>query len=314
MSRKNALLNFRKLFSKKIYLLVPLLLVAAGSLFFFRGYVTAQDAGQGLTVSPPSQEVTVDPGGTVTIKAKLRNPGNTTLPIAVHIEDFTAKGEEGQVELTADSPYSVASWAKVSPSSFNLAAGETREVTATINAPANAAGGHFGSFVFEVKATNQSGAAALAQEIASLFLIRVSGPVDEKLDLVSFSAPAYSEFGPIPFELDFKNSGNVHTKTYGLVNVTDMFGRKVADVVVTGVNIFPNSNRIVRSKLDKMFLFGNYKATALMYYGSAQTESLSATTTFFVFPTRIAVIILAVIVILYLLRKRLRKSLKALFG
>jgi hypothetical protein len=39
---------------------------------------------------------------------------------------------------------------------------------------------------------------------------------------------------------------------------------------------------------------------------------LTATTTFFVFPVRIAAVILGVLIILFLLRKRLRKAIRAL--
>lgn len=295
-------------------LLGSLVVVLGGVVFVSLGnYVTAQVAGQGLEVSPPSQDVTIDPGGTTTVKAKLRNPGNNSLPVTVHVEDFTAKGEEGQVELTANSPYSVASWTKVSPDKFELAPGESREVTATINAPKDAAGGRFGSFVFSVQADGSGGnAATVSQEIASLFLVKVSGPVDEKLTLKNFSAPAFSEFGPVDLSVNFANAGNVHVKAFGLINVTDMFGRKVADIVVPGTNIFPNADRIVKAQLKDRFLFGNYTATALMYYGT-QNQSLTATTSFFVFPVRIAVAILIVLFILIAMRKRLKKASRALF-
>jgi len=304
---------YRKLFSKKIYFLFSLVLIGVLSFTFVNKYVTAKDAGQGLTVSPPTQEATIDPGGTTTITAKLRNDGNSTLPIAVHIEDFTAQGSGGEIQLNANSPYSIASWTKVSPSSFDLAPGEEQEVTATITAPKNAAGGHYGSFIFGVvptKSTNNS--AAISQEVASLFLIRVSGPVNEKLTLKSISAPNYSEFGPVPMTLDFVNDGNVHVKTFGIVNVRDMFGNKVADVVVTGTEIFPSAERQIQTQLNKRFLIGNYTASAIMYYGS-QNQSLNAETSFFVFPTRIAIIILVILVIIYLMRKRLKKAGKALF-
>jgi hypothetical protein len=295
-------------------LLGSILIVICGTVFVsFRSYVTAQVAGQGLEVSPPSQEVSVDPGGTTTVKAKLRNPSNNTLPISVHVEDFTAKGEEGQVELTANSPYSVASWTKISPDKFKLAPGESQEVTATINAPKDAAGGHFGSFVFSVQPDSPDGnVASVAQEIASLFLVKVSGPVDEKLTIKSLSAPQFSEFGPVDIAVTFANSGNVHVKTFGLVNVTDMFGNKVADIVVPGTNIFPQADRAVKAKLNNKFLFGNYTATAIMYYGS-QNSSLNATTSFFVFPVRIAAIILIILILLCLMRKRLKKATRALF-
>ncbi len=312
---KHTLLNKFQGMNRASWALLSVLLVVGGTVLSYsiHDYVTAQVPGQGLEVSPPSQEINIDPGKTTTVKATLRNRSNTAVPINVRIEDFTAKGDEGQIELTADSPYSVASWTNVTPASFTLQPGEEQEVTATINAPSDAAGGRFGSFVFGVKPeTSNPSDTALSQEIASLFLVKVSGPVDEKLEITSFEAPAFSEFGPIPFNVTFANSGNVHVKTFGLINVTDMFGRKVADIVVPGTNVFPAAERVVRSELSNQFLIGSYKATALMYYGS-QNQSLSATTTFYVFPVKIAVGALIVLFLIYLMRKRLGKALKALF-
>src|SRR5579859_2187513 len=171
MTKKNALGMYRKLFSKKIYFLLSLVILIALSFTFVNKYVTAQNAGQGLTVSPPTQEVSINPGGITTITAKLRNDGNNSLPIQVHIEDFTAQGSGGEVQLNANSPYSIASWTKVSPSSFQLGPGDEQVVTATITAPKGSAGGHYGSFIFGVVPPKSSGStAALSQEIASLFL------------------------------------------------------------------------------------------------------------------------------------------------
>lgn len=291
--------------------LVPLIMV--GSWFGYNSFVTAQVPGQGLEVSPPSQEISIEPGKTTSVKATLRNKSNKAIDIDVRIEDFTAKGDEGQIELTKDSPYSVASWTDVTPATFTLQPGEEQEVTASITAPADAAGGRFGSFVFGNKAEGANlNEAVLSQEIASLFLVKVSGPVDEKLEIKSLSAPQFSEFGPVPLDVTFANSGNVHVKTFGLINITDMFGRKVADLVVPGTNVFPNAERVVQAQLEKKLLFGTYKATAIMYYG-VQNQSILATTSFFVFPVRIAAAVLVVLVLLYLMRKRLRKALKALF-
>ncbi len=312
---KHSMLNKLQGMNKTSWAMLSILLIvgALGTTYVFNNFVMAQTPGQGLEVSPPSQEVTIDPGNETTVTATLRNRSNNALPIEVRIEDFTAKGDEGQIELRADSPYSVASWTDVTPASFTLEPGEEQEVTATIDAPADAAGGRFGSFVFGVKGDNKDpNAAALSQEIASLFLVRVSGPVDEKLDLKALNAPAFSEFGPVPLSVTFANSGNVHVKTFGLINVTDMFGRKVADVVVPGTNVFPDAERIVTAELKDQFLIGQYKATALMYYGS-QNDNLTTSTSFIVFPVRIAGGILVVLVLLYLMRKRLGKAFKALF-
>jgi hypothetical protein len=312
--KKLAMKKLPGLHKKSWIFLCTLVVLGGGALTYsLHSFVTAQAPGQGLEVSPPSQEISVDPGKTTTAKATLRNRSNKAIPITVRIEDFTAKGDEGQIELTKDSPYSVASWTDVTPTEFTLEPGEEQEVTATIDAPSDAAGGRFGSFVFSAKAADAgANETALSQEIASLFLVRVSGPVDEKLTIKSLAAPQFSEFGPVPFDVTFANTGNVHVKTFGLINVTDMFGRKVADVVVPGTNVFPDAERVVKAQLENKFLFGNYTATALMYYG-AQNQSISTTTSFFVFPVRIAAAALVVIVILFLMRKRLKKALKALF-
>lgn len=277
-----------------------------------KDYVKGQAEGQTLEVSPPSQEATVDPGGSTTVTAKITNKSNATLPLTVHIEDFTASGDEGQVALSTGSQYSVTGWTKVRPSSFTLGPGESQDVTATITAPKGAAGGRYGSFVFGVTPDKATGnAATVSQQIASLFLLRVNGPVNERLALTEMSAPMFQEFGPVPISLRFENSGNVHVKAYGLINVTDILGHKVADIVVPGTNVFPDAARNVQAKLNKSFLIGPYTATAIIYYGS-HNDVLNAQTTFYVFPVRIAAVILVVIILLFLMRKRLRKALRAL--
>jgi len=109
--------------------------------------------------------------------------------MTVHIEDFTASGDEGQVALSQGGQYSVTSWTKVTPNTFTLGPNEEREVTATIAVPNTAAGGRYGSFVFAVKAPDAGGnAAVVSQQIASLFLLRVNGAVNERLAITAMNA------------------------------------------------------------------------------------------------------------------------------
>jgi len=292
-----------------------LLFLIAFSLFAYssvKDWVRGQVQGQTLEVSPPSQELNLDPGKTIEVKANITNKSKDALKMTAHIEDFTASGDEGQVALSQGGTYSVTSWTKVTPNSFTLPAGGTQEVTASVTAPKDAAGGRYGSFVFAVKPGTSSGNEAIvSQQIASLFLIRLNGPVNERLAITKMSSPTFQEFGPVSLDLTFANTGNVHTKTYGLINVRDMLGNKVADIVVPGTNIFPDASRIVKASLNKTFLIGPYTATALMYYGS-QNDVMTAQTTFYVFPLRIAAIILVVIIVLFIFRKRIRKAFKAL--
>lgn len=305
--------------SKKQRFILFSLVLSAGILvvslaFSFGIFAQNQPSAQSLEVSPPSQELQADPGQTIVAKAKIRNKSRETLPLVVRVEDFTASGEEGQVALTDQGPYSLAKWTVISPSSFSLAPGDEKEVMAKIKIPPNkVAGGYYGSFVFSVKTPqSQAGIASVGQEIASLFLLKISGVVDEQLTLNSLSAPAFSEFGPIPITMKFSNSGNIHTKVYGLVNISDMLGQKVADLVINQTNIFPGASRLVKTTLDKQLLFGKYNATAIMYYGTTKNETLTAVGSFTVIPYRIIALLIVLIIIFYKLRKRIRKAVKVL--
>lgn len=298
------------------YTAVFILLAAtlAISLIYTLG-ISAQNqvSSQSLEVSPPSQEIQADPGKTIVVKSKVRNKSNEKLPVNVRVEDFTAQGEEGQVALVEGGLNSLTKWTSVSPTSFELAPGEEREVTGQIVIPASkVAGGYYGSFVYSVIGEKKPNTATVGQEIASLFLLRISGPVSEKIYLDRLEAPVFSEFGPIPLTAKFTNSGNVHTKVYGLVNITDMFGKKITDLVINGTNIFPGASRIIKTSLNERFLFGKYTATAIIYYGSTN-ETLTSVANFTVIPVRIIALLLVIAILLYLMRRRLHKAMKALF-
>lgn len=307
---------FAHISQRKLLVLSVSIVVILNAAWFtpFRHWVKAQIAGQTLEIIPPTQEITANPGEAVTVTSRIRNGGNDTLPVKVVVQGFVAEGVEGQVALTSDNPYSVAAWTRVQPAEFDLEPGEERSVRATISVPKNAAGGRYGSFVFSVTPSGESaGRASVSQQIASLFLLRISGPATETLKLTDFSAPKFQEFGPVPFRLTFQNEGNVHVKVYGLINVRDMFGKNVEDVVLTGHNIFPEAERVAEVYLGKRILFGKYTATAIMYYGSAN-DVITKEVTFYVFPLRIAVAFVIFIIFIYLLRKRLGKALRALGG
>lgn len=270
---------------------------------------------QSMEVSPPSQEIKVDLGKQTLVKAKIRNKSFSEIKIKVRIEDFMASGQDGQVALVEKPESSIKNWSLLSTESFSLKPNESKEITAMITLPGGLVGGQYGAFVFSVVGDSPvAGEAALAQEVASLFLLRIDGEVKEDLVLTDFKVPKFKEFSPIPMEIKFKNSGNVHIKPFGIINVRNVFGKTVKDIVVKGeTNILPGATRIVRANLENKFLFGYYTAEALMNYGS-KNESLSSTVNFVVLPVRLIGIALVVVFILYKGRKRLMKVWAALVG
>jgi hypothetical protein len=304
-------------FKHIVFLIVTLTLAVGFGLFLMPKLVKAQNTpvSQTIEVSPPQQDLTADPGSVVSFKVKVRNAGPRDMSLKATVEDFTAKGDEGQVTLGPSNQYSVVSWVSVEPAQFTVKSGEIQEVNATVSIPGNAAGGRYGSVIFSTDPTitPQNGeVAALSQQVAALFLLNINGPKTEKLNIESFSAPKFLEFGPVPFSLVYSNTGNIHLKPQGLINVSDMFGHKATDVTVTGYNVYPGAKRQVNVKWDKRMIIGKYTANAIVYTGGTNNDTMTATVTFIVFPVRIVAIALLAIVILFLMRKRLSKAFKVI--
>lgn len=302
---------------KNLFLVIlPIFLVSVLVVFTLNTVAQNVDSKQSMEISPPSQEIVADPGQKITVKARIRNISNQTYPVKVRIENFTANGDEGQVALEESDLNSISKWSKITPASFDLAPGDTQEVTATVQIPKKGiAGGQYGTFVFSaLPSGKEANAASVAQEVGSLFLIRVNGNIDERLTFLSMTAPDFSEYGPVPFTMKFENTGNVHVKPYGLINVTDMFGQRVTDIVVPGQNVLPGSARNIKSALERKFLIGRYKALAVMYYGTSKNHTLTAETTFIVIPYKVILVLAGILTILYWSRKRLGKVMKALAG
>jgi len=298
--------------SKKKYLLSLFLalFLTAGLLAFHLSTNFAQNISpeQSIEISPPSQELDVDPGQTITLKAKVRNKGNIPYTLTTRIEDFTAEGEGGQVSLIEQGPWAISSWSTISPSSFTLEPKSEREVQVTVKVPEQkVGGGRYGAMVFTINGSNAPNSASVAQEIASLFLLRVSGPVEENINVLDFHAPSFVEFGPVPLSLRLQNSGNVHVKATGIISIMNVLGKKVEDIVIPPTNVFPDATRVIDASFGQKFLIGPYQAVAIVYYGS-ENKSITTYTPFFAFPVKIVAGILLLIFIIILIRKYLRRS------
>ena len=275
----------------------------------------------GLAVSPPTFELSANPGDKLKHSIRVDNLTAKDAPVTVEHRNFSPIGEEGQAVLTPDdTPYSLASWIKVNPSTITIPTKESKVFDFTIDVPSNAEpGGHFGSIVFKTAAPAEksSGGVAVGQEIGSLILLKVAGNAKEKAEITSFRSTAdLWEYGPVAFEARLKNTGNIHLKPTITITLTDMFGRKVATIPVDSRNILPNSIRKLDAKWGEHSLFGRYTATLSVAYGDKK-QIVTASTSFFAIPYRLILIILAILAtvgfLVYRGRRRLLRSVKVLF-
>jgi hypothetical protein len=246
------------------------------------------------------------------------------MDISVVARNFTALGEEGQVNLTEeDSTFSLAKWITISPASSRIGARESGSFEYTIAVPANAEpGGRFGSIVFKTAAKPVEGqtGVSIGQEIGSLVFLKIAGSVSEKIAISSFKPlHAINEYKPVALDLRIKNNGNVHIRPTGTVTITNMWGKKVATVPIDSRNILPDAVRKIEAEWKEhgRFIFGRYTATASVVYGS-DNQIITASTTFWGLPYTIMLVVLGVLILLgsflYRGRKRIRLAMRALRG
>lgn len=278
-------------------------------------------SGQGLEISPPVIELSADPGQTITATIRVRNVASGELIAKGRADDFGAGGtEDGQPKLLLDETgatrYSLKYWVQNVPD-LRLAPQELKTATINIRVPNNAEpGGHFGVIRFTAVPPDLQGTGvALSASIGTLVLLRVSGPVTDKVSLAEFAAEqngkkgAFFEHGPIGFLVRLKNEGTVHEKVQGSIVVTDTFGGKVGSVAVNekGGNVLPDSIRKFEQELGTKTLFGHYTAKLhLTYVGGSKV--LDGSLSFWVIPWKLILLaLLGLIVIVYLLRLGVRR-------
>src|SRR3989344_2318523 len=96
-------------YKKYLSVLLPL----AASFFVFK---TVAQESIGFAVSPPTFELSANPGDTLSNVVRVENLSDSELTIEMDTRNFTAYGEEGAVGLTdEESGFSLASWIAVPP-------------------------------------------------------------------------------------------------------------------------------------------------------------------------------------------------------
>jgi hypothetical protein len=275
-----------------------------------------------MIVAPARQVLTVDPGETKTISIKFINQGTSPIGGAVGVADFVVLDKSGTPhfldnENGLSSLYSAASWVTLPSSDAVITAGGQVLLQARIAVPQDAkAGGRYFGIYFEPGTTvpSEIGAEyeagqAITPRLAGLVYLRVSGPIEENAQVIRFVTPNFSEYGPVAISTDIINRGNYHIRPTGKIDLYDFLGRKVATSDLEEQNIFPDATRTYTNELGRQIMLGKFSAKLTASYGESG-QVLSSTTSFWVFPWRIALIIILTLIIIALVIVITLKSLK----
>ncbi|MEK7570086.1 MAG: hypothetical protein AAB515_01410 [Patescibacteria group bacterium] len=320
------------------YLTSGILAIALG----IAGLLTGTNPAQALTISPPSIEFTVQPGNQAEFVVKLYNEGDTKQELFVDATTFSSGPDEGLPVYDFGTPKEdIATWITLDPAPVVLEPQGRKEITITVDVPADAApGGHYGIVAFSSKLPAATGAnqpqLAITQGIGTLLLVRIEGEVIESAALTAFSTVARTNRLPVTFNTVYQNTGNIHLKPSGEITITGMSKKVVGTIAVnpTKRSTLPKTSRSYDAVWEKgvvtatasnawgkfweeysneraNFGFGKYTATLALTAGQTGGVVTNATTTFIVFPWHVLLVwglgFIIVLVVLIVLIKRYNK-------
>lgn len=284
------------------------ILIVILSLLFIGKAVQAQIV-QILTAIPPRLEVDVKPGDFVQKKVQFRNEGDSTLYLSSIAKDFIVSDTAGTpafVDAQTSGRWAASSWIRVSPVSFAVAPKQIVDLTLNINVPPDALpGGHYAGILYQASGSIPQLGGGVAtgtgvnQVVGTLVYITVEGPITEAAYVKEFSAPRFSEFGPIPFTTELYNQSDLHIRPKGTIAVRNMMGKVTTTMALEERNIFPGASFVYQNIWEARYLLGRYRADLVAPYGTTG-QVLLATTYFYVFPLRIALVITLAIIIIIL--------------
>lgn len=270
-----------------------------------------------MTIVPPSVVVTLDPSGRSEGILKVINDSDTALSFKAVMRDFTVEDSEGTPKILppdsiTDKRFSASKWVAIYPAEFTVEPHAKQELNYYIQTPADARpGGHYAAVMYTPAVVGglQGSGASVSTQIGTLFYVAINGPITEKAEVSKFLANPFQEYGPVNILTQVRNLGDLHIKPNGTIMVSNLFGGKVAEFKLEEKNIFPGGiTRNYVNTLNKNFLVGPYTAKFTGTYGKNNNLPLIASVTFWVFPWKITLVIILVIVALILGKKYMNKN------
>ena len=213
-----------------------------------------------ITVSPAVVEISASPGIQTNGFYIVKNPLNKKILVKVKAETFSGKN--------------VSKWLQLSPTKFELSAGESKKVKYTVNIPNDTKGEISAKVYFDqlpVKDKNTLlGGATIIPRIGSAFYVGVKGTevISAQLNKLDIKQTSSKFF----ISTEIMNKGNVHLRFYYDIEIYNDKGENIlatpkSPLVVVLPGITKNINN-VPIKLNKQLSSGKYYVILHLYYGN----------------------------------------------
>ena len=239
-----------------------------------------------VTIAPAKVEFNVNPGDEIKFSIYTRNDGEAATYLYSVVKWFTE--DEGGTKIWVEDVPEI-EWVKI-PEKVSAPPGEMIEVPVVINVPQDAPpGGHFLAIGFGTAPAKQKGSGiSIGVNVLSLVYINISGNRIDKISVSEFNAKKVYFSFPVKFAYKIKNEGNTYVRPTGDIEISNIFGRLVANLKVNEreLQILPGKEKVLENEWKTNFAFGPYKAKFNIYYGLNQSQNLVFNYWFFMFPVK----------------------------
>lgn len=317
----------------------------AGVLFFVSSIpVSAQTAGDfSLQVSPSPLVTTVKPGETTEVELKIRNSGSNAEKLKIAPRTFTLNDTDETVTLDDAAPSELNNWVTFSDPVFTVQSGQWFIQKIKITVPKES--GFSYSFALLINRADvpepTKGGRLIEGSVAVFTLINVDRPgATRQIDISEFSSSqAVYEFLPAELSIRLKNTGNTIVQPYGNIFIQRGSGSEtpIATLPVNETKgyILPGKERtlttewgdgfpIYKVTVDAKgvenrsinwnianianFRIGQYTAKLVAVYNDGQRDvPLETEVTFWVIPWKTILLILAAIIGLWFINRKLNQ-------
>jgi hypothetical protein len=233
-------------------------------------------AQSGVGMSPPRAELQATPGARLTQAVLVDNPsGVAALEVTTTLNDVLLQPDGTMLYLPPGShETSLSDWLAVNPLNFVLGAGETQEVTYTVQVPDDAQDGTYWTILFFE--SQVPGGAEPAQGIGIQTRVRVGhvayvdvGQVSRSGEIEGFR---YQPAGANPadtVQIMFRNTGNGLVRAEGHLELRSTSGELVHALEIPATATFPGYASEIQALLPAPLESGEYLVLAVLDYGQA---------------------------------------------
>lgn len=269
------------------------------SFFVLISLFLAQSASAfGVIVKPAQVEQKVDPGTTKTFTMSVTNVEDTTLTLYPVVRNVTGVDDNSHPifeQVESGTPYDIESWLDFNKDPIVVPPKETASVDVVAHFPSDATpGSHLAGFFFSDKPVSDGEfiGAGVGFDVGAILHFQIAGEAITKAIIRHFST-SHSIYGktPVEFSLGVENQGNTLVRPVGVIDITNMMGKKVISLPVndSGAGVFPKTTREWKSSWDsKELLIGKFTALVALSMDTEQgMETISRQINFWILPINI---------------------------